>query len=805
MRTSEESLLALLEDDSPIEDKVKKPKQVISEELRQKRLDWLAKGRIAKGQSPSPERKAAMLDAMKRAKAAKAKKPNEFELTVTPIFIKNKECTSRIIVNRGGSRSGKSQALCQLLLERFFTYPKIQILILRKTLPALRDSTLKMMNNLVDDMNVRHLIREEKISLNWHNRVNGALIHFGSLDVFSKIKSSEWSDIWMEEANEFLFDDFIILNTRLSAPILTDDAPRNQMFLSLNPDSENCWIKEKLVDGMEDCTEIVSSYKDNPFLSQDYVQSLEELINQDYNKYRVYCLGEWGKVEDLIYNNWTTIQRIPEDYEVEKVFYGLDFGYKVESGLVRIKSRKNDLYEEELLYKTELTNTDLGQAIKKILPDKHKRTCKIYADNAEPDRIEELRREGLNVVPARKGPHSVRDGIDFIQRKKVHILESSVNLIKEKRAYSWKKDKATGKIIADEPVKFMDHLCLEGNTKIYTTSGPISIKDLVGQEGYTYCYSAILHRTAVKKFSNVQLTGKKKEVWKLILDNYTELILTPDHLVMLRDESWKEAGYLQIGESLMPFYCKIHNSYEKYLNINLNNGYWLQAHRLVYNDCVGEIPIDMTKWNVHHIDINSLNNNPDNLILLDNKQHASLHRKGAKFSDESRERLRYALKDIVYTEEEKQKRLENMKRAGSFAKLWHSSPEGIAWHKQQGIYTMDKAKNGVKINKSCQICNKNYEIMPINAPLSKYCSNNCKQKAGRIRNAEKRYNKSIGESNHKVLSIEFYGYEDVYNMEVEEAHNFVANGIIVHNCDAERMAVWSELGSTNTPKIWVIQ
>lgn len=24
--------------------------------------------------------------------------------------------------------------------------------------------------------------------------------------------------------------------------------------------------------------------------------------------------------------------------------------------------------------------------------------------------------------------------------------------------------------------------------------------------------------------------------------------------------------------------------------------------------------------------------------------------------------------------------------------------------------------------------------------------------------------------------------EDVYNMEVEEVHNFVANGIVVHNC-----------------------
>lgn len=31
-------------------------------------------------------------------------------------------------------------------------------------------------------------------------------------------------------------------------------------------------------------------------------------------------------------------------------------------------------------------------------------------------------------------------------------------------------------------------------------------------------------------------------------------------------------------------------------------------------------------------------------------------------------------------------------------------------------------------------------------------------------------------------SIERVGNADVYNMEVEDTHNFVANGIVVHNC-----------------------
>ncbi len=454
MKNSEESLLALLEDDSPIEEKVKKPKQVISEELRQKRLDWLAKGRIVKGQSPSPERKAAMMDAMKRAKEAKAKKPNEFELTITPIFIKNKECTSQIIVNRGSAGSSKSRSLCQLMLERFFTYPKRQIFIVRKTLPALRESDLKVMGSILDDMGLRHLVREEKIALNWHNKFNGARIHFGGLDSVEKIKSAEFNDIFLEEATEFSFDDFAILKTRLRAPIVTDDAPRNQMFLALNPTDETCWIKTKLVDGPEDCTEIVSTYKDNPFLTEDYIKTLENLMYQDMNYYRVYALGEWGKLEGLIYHNWDTIGRMPDDTEVEKVFYGIDFGYSSDpSTLIRIMKKEKDIYIEELIYETKLTNTDLIDLMIKILPTGHKRNCKFYCDSAEPDRIEELRRAGLNALPAKKGPASVNNGIDFVKRFKLHISKNSFNTIKEIRTYSWKKDRKT----SDSMVRFKSY------------------------------------------------------------------------------------------------------------------------------------------------------------------------------------------------------------------------------------------------------------------------------------------------------------------------------------------------------------
>lgn len=53
----------------------------------------------------------------------------------------------------------------------------------------------------------------------------------------------------------------------------------------------------------------------------------------------------------------------------------------------------------------------------------------------------------------------------------------------------------------------------------------------------------------------------------------------------------------------------------------------------------------------------------------------------------------------------------------------------------------------------------------------------------------------------KVKSIEEDGFEDVYCLSVPTSGNFVANGIVVKNCDALRYAVCSAfpMGEFNHP------
>ena len=79
----------------------------------------------------------------------------------------------------------------------------------------------------------------------------------------------------------------------------------------------------------------------------------------------------------------------------------------------------------------------------------------VVADSAEPKSIDEIHGHGFNVHPARKGPASVRSGIDFLRSRPLLITERSVNGIKELRNYKYKEDKNGRQL--NEPLAAFNH------------------------------------------------------------------------------------------------------------------------------------------------------------------------------------------------------------------------------------------------------------------------------------------------------------------------------------------------------------
>lgn len=384
------------------------------------------------------------------------------EVGVTSVFVKLIQTKKPIVVLRGGARSSKTYSLAQHCVSKTISEYNKKFLVCRKTMPALKMTAMREVINLFKEYGFYDDYCE-------HNRTDNVLIFkptnsvvwFASVDDPEKLKSTGWNYIWMEEATDFDYDDFMILKLRLSEP----NDKLNQMFLSFNPISAFHWIKTDLVDKDEndEVIELVSTYRDNPYLSPDYVRIIEGSKN-DKNYWKVYGLGEWGSVERIIYNKWDLIDDFPE--EIQRTIWGLDFGFNAPSALVEVGLVEDSIFLKEHLYKEKLTNAKLIGRLKNILPSHEVR---LYADSAEPNRIREIKSAGIYCKPASKGPNSVKDGIDFIKRHNIFVTENSTNLIKELQGYQYKKMR-DGKIV-DEPSDSNNHLLDAMRYAVYTYYG----------------------------------------------------------------------------------------------------------------------------------------------------------------------------------------------------------------------------------------------------------------------------------------------------------------------------------------------
>ena len=104
------------------------------------------------------------------------------------------------------------------------------------------------------------------------------------------------------------------------------------------------------------------------------------------------------------------------------------------------------------MYKTGLTNQDISRELDELQLDR----TPIICDSAEPKSIEELHRLGHNVKPSKKGPDSIRLGIDIMKRFKLFVLKDSLNAQKEFRNYRWEVDR--NGVQLNKPIDHTNHI-----------------------------------------------------------------------------------------------------------------------------------------------------------------------------------------------------------------------------------------------------------------------------------------------------------------------------------------------------------
>ena len=357
-------------------------------------------------------------------------------------FIENNP-DKRKFVFYGGAGSGKSVFIAMFICIRFLTGQNENILVLRKWLPALKISALKLILDILISWGFdadANLNKSDLILKFGTNR-----IYFSGLDNPEKIKSAEFTYIWIEEATDLDREDYLQLTLRLGRAKHTIES---KILTSFNPIDQYHWLIQDVIEHPDDTTAIChSTYLDNyANLSAAFIKDLEDLINKDENYYRVYTLGLPGVLKNIIYTNYT-IQNV--EMPSHPQLYGLDFGFNNPMALVEVAFRDDSVRVHERFYERGKTTDDL---IKWMDKNKISKTAPMYADSAEPDRIEQIRKAGYNIHPAKK---DVAAGIDYVKSLNLVITSSSSNLIGEIRTYKYMERK-DGSVI-DEPVPFNDH------------------------------------------------------------------------------------------------------------------------------------------------------------------------------------------------------------------------------------------------------------------------------------------------------------------------------------------------------------
>jgi phage terminase large subunit len=356
----------------------------------------------------------------------------------TGLYLENINSTANIVVNQGGTSSGKTYAIMQVLFSIAVSEPNVVITVVGQDIPNLKVGALR------DALEIYNNSEELKCLVKSYNKtdrvfefVSGSLMEFKSYGDAQDAKSGKRDYAFLNEANGIKYEIYneIALRTR------------KRVFLDYNPNVA-FWVHENLI-GREGVQLIISDHRHNPFLPQIMRDKIEALKDVDLDLWKVYARGMTGKVEGLILRNWVEIDSVPK--EAQLIGYGLDFGFTNDpTACVGVFRYNSELILDEVLYQANLTNPDIAKELK------GKVSGWVVADSAEPKSIKELQNEGMQVEAARKGQDSIINSIDVLKRFRLNVTRSSVNLKKELNTYKWKVDKKSGKTV-NEPVDFMNH------------------------------------------------------------------------------------------------------------------------------------------------------------------------------------------------------------------------------------------------------------------------------------------------------------------------------------------------------------
>lgn len=310
------------------------------------------------------------------------------DMRATSVFYWNYESKADVIINQGGTSSGKTYAIMQVLFLKAINEPGVVITVAGQDMPNLLAGSVRDAEDIKGNTPfIDQEIAKYKTRPPFYEFKNGSIIEFKSYDNEQDAKNGKRDYLFVNEANGISWEVYEQLEVRT----------KKQVFIDYNP-SARFWVHRKLLPEINNpeasikVVRFISNYTHNDFCPEKTIKKIESK-RKNKNWFRVYGRGMTGKIDGLIFKDWSRVYKMPTNGN--NYALGLDFGYTGgKTALVVCCEYDRKLWSKQLVYESYLSNEDLAKRIKQLGFDKHE----IYADSADPRSIDDLKKAGIRKV-----------------------------------------------------------------------------------------------------------------------------------------------------------------------------------------------------------------------------------------------------------------------------------------------------------------------------------------------------------------------------------------------------------------------
>jgi len=254
------------------------------------------------------------------------------------------ESRAEEVLVSGPAGTGKSRACLEKLFSMCLLTRDTRALIVRKTQRSLGSTALVTWRNFV----IKEALETGEVvyyggsqqEAPQYRFKNGSTVTIGGLDNPTRIMSSEYDVVYVQEATEITITDLEFIKTRLR----NWRTSFQQLIMDCNPAGDKHWLKLRCNDGI--CKLIESRHEDNPRLfdadgnvterGAAYITILDNLTGVRYKRLR---LGLWVSAEGIVYEEFDpAVHVLPWEYDEDgnrlplpedwPRYWTIDFGYR---------------------------------------------------------------------------------------------------------------------------------------------------------------------------------------------------------------------------------------------------------------------------------------------------------------------------------------------------------------------------------------------------------------------------------------------------------------------------------------------